>query len=65
MPKVKIVTETIIYVKSQKDRQAIEGASNWCEKIYDFLCLVRKTLIKDVEFIDQRITSIDIEKDLE
>ncbi len=64
MKRIKIVTETIIEISSSKgDQQAIERASNWGKKVSDFLKLVRKTLVKDVDFINQRITSIEIEKD--
>ena len=64
MTRVKIVTETILEIKpslgAEKD---IERASNWGVKVSDFLNLVRNTLVKDVDFINQRITSIQIDKD--
>ena len=64
MKRIKIVTETILEINSSKgDQQAIESASYWGEKVSDFLKLVRNTLVKDVDFINQRITSIEIEKD--
>ena len=64
MKRIKIVTETILEINSSKgDQHAIERASNWGEKVSDFLKLVRNTLVKDVDFINQRITSIEIEKD--
>ena len=64
MKRIKIVTETILEINSLKgDQQAIERASKWGEKVSDFLKLVRKTLVKDINFINQRITSVEIEKD--
>ena len=63
MPRVRIVTETILEIKKSGDHQAIEKASNWVGKVSDFLDLVRKTLVTDVHFISQRITTIKIEKD--
>ncbi len=63
MVRVKIVTETILEISSPEERGAIESASNWSNKVSDFLELVRKTLVRDVDFINQRITSIKIEKD--
>ena len=63
MPRIRIVTETILEIKKLRDQEAIEKGSNWAGKVSDFLDLVRKTLVQDVEFIKQRITSIKIEKD--
>ncbi len=64
MKRIKIVTETILEIDpSPGDQKAIERASSWGEKVSDFLKLVRNTLVKDVDFINQRITSIEIEKD--
>ena len=63
MPRVKIVTETILEIKHAKDQESIEIASTWSKKVSHFLELVRKTLVKDVDYINQRITSIKIQKD--
>ncbi len=63
MPRIKIVTETILEIKHSKDQESIEKASAWVKKVSHFLDLVRKTLVQDVDFINQRITSIKIEKD--
>ena len=62
MTRVKIITETILEINSPHEQEVIESASNWSNKVSDFLNLVRKTLVKDVDFINQRITSIKIEK---
>ena len=64
MARVKIVTETILEINSlSEDQKAIERATSWVKKVSDFLNLVRTTLVKDVDFINQRITTIEIEKD--
>ncbi len=64
MKRIKIVTETILEINSSPgDQNAIERASSWGEKVSDFLKLVRNTLVKDVDFRNQRITSIETEKD--
>ena len=64
MTRIKIVTETILEINpSSGDQKDIERASNWGKKVSDFLNLVRNTLVKDVDFINQRITSIQIDKD--
>ena len=65
MPRIKIVTETTLEINLSEDQEAIQSASNWGKKLSDFLYLVRNTLVQDVDFINQRITSIEIEKDLE
>ena len=65
MPRIKIITETTLEINHSEDQEAIERASNWGKKVLDFLYLVRNTLVQDVDFINQRITSIKIEKDLE
>ncbi len=64
MTRIKIVTETILEINSAEDKDAMERASNWSKTETDFLVLVRKTLVQDVDFINQRITSVTIEKDL-
>ena len=64
MTRIKIVTETILEISpSSGDQKDTERASNWSAKVSDFLNLVRSTLVKDVDFINQRITSIQIDKD--
>ncbi len=63
MPKIKIVTETILEINHSSEQESIEKASNWGKKVSDFLQLVQKTLVQDVNFINQRITSIKIEQD--
>ena len=64
MARIKIVTETILEINpSSGDRKDIERASNWSKKVSDFLNLVRNTLVQDVDFVNQRITSIQIDKD--
>ncbi len=65
MPRVRIITETILEIKKPKDQEALEKAYNWAGKVSDFLYLVRKTLVQDVNLINQKITSIKIEKDRE
>ena len=65
MVRIKIVTETILEIKVSKDKEAIERASDWCKKVSGFFQLVRKTLVQDVDFVNQKITSIKIEKDSE
>ena len=64
MTRVKIVTETILEINpSLAEQNAIERASRWGGKVSNFLNLVQNTLVKDVDFINQRITSIEIEED--
>ncbi len=64
MTRVKIVTETILEINpSLAEQSAIERASKWGGKVSNFLNLVQNTLVKDVDFINQRITSIEIEED--
>ncbi len=63
MPRIKIVTETILEIKHSKNQESIEIASTWAKKVSHFIELVRKTLVKDVDYINQRITSIKIQKD--
>ena len=64
MARIKIVTETILEINpSAGDQKDIQRASNWGKKVSDFLNLVRNTLVKDVDFINQKITSIQIDKD--
>ena len=64
MTRIKIVTETILEISpSSGDQKDTERAYNWSAKVSDFLNLVQNTLVKDVDFINQRITSIQIDKD--
>tara|TARA_B100001250_G_scaffold411414_1_gene440016 strand:- start:165 stop:356 length:192 start_codon:yes stop_codon:yes gene_type:complete len=62
MTKIKIVTETILKIKKSDEKEMRVKAYSWQKKVADFLDLVQKTLVQDVEFKNTKITSIKFEK---
>ena len=62
MARIKIVTETILEIEKSADGEILHKAYSWQKKVADFLDLVQKTLVQDVEFKNTKITSIKFEK---
>ena len=63
MKKVVVKAQILLEVDEKYDEDAISRASDWHQRVGNFLRLVDKTLASGVQFKDLRINIVEIEKE--